>query len=209
MYNNNEEQLFLSSKIGDGHCYISKQNINARITYMSVNKEYLQFKKSIIDSSDFTCSEIRVKDNSKGYNKQGIIYTLNVFTNPKLNGISNLSKLEVIKNLNYFGFLIYYLDDGSFHKCRKTMHIYCNSFSAEEVSALQDKVYELFPYKRCTVHIDKKVDGRAYPYLYVPRVTVEAIIRQYREFMLNNKFLHSMLYKLGLPSQTIESQQKC
>lgn len=117
-----------------------------------------------------------------------------------------MSKETIIDNLDYFGYLMYYLDDGAYHKAHRTMHLYCNSFTDSEVDYLIQKIYELFPIKPCCKRVDKKKDGRSYPYLYVPVDTVKAIIAYYKDFMLNEPLLHCMLYKLGLPPQTIEKQ---
>ena len=119
-----------------------------------------------------------------------------------------MSRIEIIDSLDYFGFLIYYFDDGSYHKSHDTMHIYCNSFTPEEVEHLKKSIYRLFPYKECRSRVDKKKDGRQYPYLYIPKDTTIEIVNYYRDFIANEPLLHCMSYKLGVPSQTIKSN-KC
>lgn len=199
------KQIILTAKIGDGH--IRPTGKWACAKYSSILEDYMIYKHNCL-SKEFECSEVRLKDNSAGYSKRGTIYTLGVFSSPDILDVYNMSRIEVISQLDYFGFLIYYFDDGAYHKTRNTMHIYCNSFTSEEVEALVDKIYELFPYKRCSVRVDRKRDGREYPYLYVPRVTVDAIKDKYLDFVKNTPLLHCMSYKLGLPSQTIEKQEK-
>ena len=196
------KQILLTAKIGDG-CLV-KQCKNANAHYMGVVEDYITYKHDLLAQS-YKCSEVRLKDNSAGFNKNGIIYIFNTLVNKDITEVYNLSKLEIISQLDYFGFLIYFFDDGSYHKVRNTMHIYCNSFSSEEVEALKSKIFELFPYKICRDRWDIKKDGRKYPYLYIPRVTVEAIKDYYTDFVKSRPLLHCMLYKLGTPPQTIES----
>ena len=116
-----------------------------------------------------------------------------------------LDKVSVIDSLDYFGFMIYYFDDGAWHKNRKIMNLYCNSFNEVEVEHLRNKMFDLFGGKLPSVYCDKKKDGRKYPYLYIPKIMTEAIIDSYKYYVKDN--IPSMLYKLGLPSQTTESQQ--
>ena len=85
------------------------------------------------------------------------------------------------------------------------MHICCNAFNNLEVKCLKNKIYELFPIKLCSDRIDKKKDGRQYPYLYIPKMTSDFIREYYKDYVMFDCNLHSMAYKFGLPSQTIES----
>lgn len=196
-------QLLMVAKIGDGYC--TKNGVNACIGYSSVLKDYMLFKHKIL-SSKIHCSDVYTKSNHLGYNNKGKINVLYVHCCEEANQVYSMSKLDIICNLNYFGFLMYYLDDGSFHKRAHTMNLYCNSFTTVEVTALINKIYELFPIKICKQYMDRKRDGREFPYLYIPKSTAEAISAHYLDYMQNEELLHCMLYKLGLPSQTIEKQ---
>lgn len=203
--NENVMQLLLTSRIGDGN--IARNGKNMYIYYSSVLQDYMLYKHKVI-STEYPCADVKLKDNSKGYNKHGTIYYFSTYTNEKFNKLAEMSKETIIESLDYFGYLMYYLDDGAYHKAHRTMHLYCNSFTDSEVDRLIQKIYELFPIKPCRKRVDKKKDGRSYPYLYVPVDTVKAIIAYYKDFMLNEPLLHCMLYKLGLPSQTIESNKR-
>ena len=199
----NAKQILLTARIGDGCLIRQSETSNASANYMGIVEDYIQYKHDVLSES-YSCSDVRLRDNSAGFNKNGIIYTFSVHTHPDITDIYSLSKIEIISQLDYFGFLIYFFDDGSYHKVRNTMHIYCNSFLPNEVEALKTKIFELFPYKLCRDRVDKKKDGRQYPYLYIPRVTVEGIKEYYTKFVKSKKLLNCMLYKLGSPPQTIE-----
>ena len=191
----NAMQMFLTSRIGDGCCTVTANG--ASIVYSSVLKDYMTYKHKIA-SEVVSCSNVAVTDNSAGFNKHGIIYHFRTRVHKDLGSIAKMSRLDVINKLDHFGFMLYYFDDGSYHKAHDTMHIYCNSFNAEEVEGLKHKIFELFPVKECRNRIDRKADGRQYPYLYVPKATTESIVNYYKDFVISEPLLHCMLYKLGL-----------
>ena len=192
---NNAMQMFLTSRIGDGCCTATSNG--AFIVYSSILKDYMLYKHKIA-SAVVACGNVTGSDNSAGFNKKGIIYHFRTHVHKDLGRVAEMSRLDIIKKLDYFGFMLYYFDDGSYHKAHDTMHIYCNSFSADEVEELKHKIFELFPVKECRNRIDRKASGKQYPYLYVPKITTESIVNFYRDFVLNEPLLHCMLYKLGL-----------
>lgn len=198
-------QLILTARIGDGHISINGNN-KAIARYSSVDEHYIKWKYNILNSY-FSCGEVRSKDNSHGFNKDGIIYTVTTHASNEIYKYLVMSKIDIIDSLDYFGFMVYYFDDGSWHRNRKVMNLYCNSFNDEEVEHLRNKIFNLFGEKMCSKLWDIKKDGRKYPYLYIPKVVVNKIINTYKDYTKEN--IPTMLYKLGLPSQTIESQQKC
>ena len=200
------EQLIMTARIGDGH--VQTQAKNSCVAYSSILQDYIQFKHDVLVAGGYACSDVKLRDNSAGYNKKGIIYYTSSHVDERINKYAQMPRIDIIKNLDYFGFLLYFFDDGAYHKAHATMHIYCNSFSTEEVIALKQTIFRLFPIKECRDRVDKKKDGRQYPYLYVPVDTVKEIIKYYKEFVENEPLLQCMLYKLGLPSQTIKSN-KC
>lgn len=194
----------MTAKIGDGH--FSRWSKNSCVAYSSILQDYMLYKKKILDSDNYPCNEVILKDNSAGYNKNGIIYCLYTAVDERITKIHDMPKLDIIDSLDYFGFLMYYFDDGSYHKAHNIMHIYCNSFTPEEVEHLKKSIYRLFPYKECRNRVDKKKNGKQYPYLYIPKDTTTMIVKYYKEFVLAEPLLDCMAYKLGVPSQTIEKQ---
>lgn len=197
-------QLIITARIGDGHLHVTGNSVKAWARYSSIDKQYMEWKKRILDMK-YDCGNVLLKDNSAGFNKKGIIYTIATKVDKKIYKYCIMPRTEIIDSLDYFGFMVYYFDDGSWHKGRKIMNLYCNSFNEEEIEHLRNKIFELFGEKLCSVLWDKKKDGRKYPYLYIPKAVVNKIITTYKDYTSNN--ISTMLYKLGLPSQTIESQQ--
>ena len=201
-------QLFLSSRIGDGCCHISTGSKNARIEYMGINKDYIQYKHDIL-SKEYKCSDVKFRLKPTKFNPDGYLYELWTRNHVDITQIYNMRKTEVISNLDEFGFLIYYLDDGTYNKTSKTCTIYCNSFTTDEVCCLKNKICSLFSLSPNVVCIQKKLHKNTQYNIYVKRVGSSSIVTTHREFILNHQLLHGMAYKLGVvPSQTIESN-KC
>ena len=199
-------QLLLTTKIGDGCIYKDKDCKTYRPSYSSVNKEYLLFKQKVFRLDGYGTSNIKTRVRSSGYNTDGVINELYIYVNKEFKDYYYMSKeeeknfFEILKEL---GFLMYYLDDGSFNSSNNNMRIHCCDFTESEVTILVDKIYELFPVKKCSIHWQRKDCGKKYPYLYVPRKTAIEIVKYYEEFMKNEPLLSCMIYKFGLPSQTI------
>lgn len=201
------KQILLTTKIGDGAFSQVSPTGKVSAMYSSILKDYMLYKQRVL-SADYACGDVKLRDNSLGFNKNGIIYALSTHFDKHIAELSLYSKEKVIEMLDYFGYLVYYFDDGSYHKRAKTMHVYCNAFTDHEVDCLITKIFMMFGGKVPAKRIDRKRDGRAYPYIYIPVSTTREIVSCYKEFVENRPLLHCMLYKLGLPSQTIESS-KC
>lgn len=202
-------QLFLTSRIGDGCCHISTGSRNARITYMGINKDYIQYKHDII-SEKYKCSEVKFRLKPTKFNSNGYLYEIWTKNHVDITQIYNMKNLDVICNLDEFGFLIYYLDDGTYNQNSKTCTICCNSFTIDEVYCLKDKICSLFNLSPNVVCI-REIQHKDMQYsIYIKRAGSSSIVNTYRDFIVNHQLLHGMAYKLGVvPSQTIESQQKC
>lgn len=190
-------QLLLTGRIGDGHLYIDRKNKDASAKFFGIIEDYIKFKHDILTDYGIICSDVKGYVNKGAYKTDKLIYGLYVHTNPKITEVYKMDRLDVIKNLDYFGFLIYFLDDGSFHKKVKGANLYCNSFNAEEIEALREKIFELFPVKYSSVCVDRRKNGKCYPYLYIHKATTEAITNYYYQYMVDTNELHKLTYKLG------------
>lgn len=201
-------QLLLSGKIGDG-CYVTQTSEKLRfgeyrysMSFTSKNLDYLAHKKLELKKLGVVTGKFKkVESGYKKGNFSSVFYTR---VHPYLTKIGNISILECVNNLNMKGLIYYYLDDGTYHQKRHFMQLYCNTFNEEEVNALIEKIYEIYPIKRCSKRWDRKKDGRKYPYLYIPVSTSNIFKEDVKNFLINND-IPSMLYKSGSPSTTIES----
>ena len=196
-------QVLLSSKLGDG-CFI-KNGTEYCFSFVCKFEDYLDYKLDCLRAIG-----LPFRDNPKAITKSGYkegAYSHNFLSrnHPKLTEIACLDKKKAIKHLNREGLIMYFLEDGSYHQRKHFMNLYCNSFTAEEVEALIEKIYELYPIKKAVKRMDRKRDGRAFPYLYLPVGVANIFKLDIRDFLLKNN-ISSLLYKTGIsPSTTIET----
>lgn len=89
-----------------------------------------------------------------------------------------------------------YLDDGSWHKNKQFMHLYCNTFNDSQLELLTAKLTLLLgisPRPRK----DRKKDGRSYNYLYFS-TDLSRVFGSFVESFVTANQIKSMYYKVGL-----------
>ena len=57
---------YVKAKIGDGH--FNRWGINSYVAYSSILKDYMIYKKKILDKDKYPSNKVILKDNSAGYN---------------------------------------------------------------------------------------------------------------------------------------------
>lgn len=196
--NNELKQVLISAKLGDG-CFIKYKKYYLSLS--SINLDYLCYKRDILKSSGVYICPIKVQ--KSGFTGKSNIYRFETRVHSAITDIGNLNILDCIKGLDKLGLILYFLDDGSLHKNKRFGHIYCNTFTDIEVKALIDIIYSYYPLKRCSKRMDKKKNGREYPYIYIPVSTMFEMSKDVRSF-LEHRDIKSLLYKTIPPSQTIE-----
>lgn len=189
-------------KIGDG-CYVT-QSSGAEKTYRvktnPTNEDYIRHKEAVINKYGLTTRHITC---TSGYKSTSNIFGFTTHVTAETTLVGNMSKHDVIRELDINGVVYYYLDDGSLHNKKHYMNIYCCSFSDDEAKELILKLYTLFPQKMCSLLHDNKKDGRVFPYIYVPTVVAKELSAITRKFLIDN-CISSLMYKTISPSQTIE-----
>lgn len=197
------EQLLISGKLGDG-CIVRKSSTaKAIIMFNTISMDYLIHKKVILEKNGIGTSNIHY--GMSGYKKGRKIPRFSSHVDTRITKVSEMSILECINKLDKIGLIYLFLDDGSLHQKRRFGNLYCNSFKEDEVEALIQKIWELYPIKRCSKLFDKKKDGRVYPYITIKRDTMEAFLIDLQNF-LNKYEIKDMFYKAGLPSTTISDE---
>lgn len=201
--NNELFQLLLSLRLGDGSFITQNktENKNYHVITSSINKDYIEYKRNVLEQNGIFVRSMKC---SSGYKKSSQIFGISTRISKEISIVGNLSITDCINNLDMTGLIMLYLDDGSLHKNKHTMHLYCNSFKDGDVLALVEKIHELLPQKSVSVYFDRKRDGRVFPYLYFPRCVVDTLNIYVRDFLIQNN-INSLLYKTFLPSQTVES----
>ncbi|MBO8161075.1 MAG: hypothetical protein H0Z24_05515 [Thermosipho sp. (in: Bacteria)] len=198
------DQLLISGKLGDGCIYKNNKNQpHYNISFVSINLDYLLYKRDILKN---IVKVSNVRTQKSGYKKHSFSYTFSTYQHYKITEIATMTLKECINSLSKEGLILYYLDDGTYHQKKHFMHIYCNEFNVGEVNLLIDKIYELYPIKKCSFRWDKKKDGRKYPYIYIPVVTVKEFKKDIERFLIKNE-IYSMLYKVGKTESTLNDHR--
>ena len=192
-------QLLYSLKIGDG-CFVTqcknKNNSNPNYYLMvnSINLDYLSYKKSQLDKLGVITQPIHI--GKSGYKDTSIIYSFGTRNHYLISKVGNMSITDILNSLNIEGLIYYFLDDGTFHQKKHFGHLYCNTFSDEEVEILINVIYKFYPQKECSKRIDRKKDGRQYPYIYIPVTVMNEFKKDIHKFLKENNIV-SLMYKVG------------
>jgi len=196
-------QLLLSLRLGDG-CFVNQRKLS-KPTYSvmtnTINQEYVNYKERILNSNNILTKHYT---SHSGYGSSKVQYGIRTRVEPEITIVGRMEVEDIIKDLDLFGMCLWYLDDGSLHKTKHFMNLYCNSLTYEQTELVIDRLYEWFPVKRCTHLYDSKKDGRKFGYVYIPK-TVAAQFNEHVRKLLVDNHIDSLLYKTIPPSQTIES----
>lgn len=134
--NDIQHQLILGGILGDGNIKQNGSNCYYRETHGRSEKEYIYWKYTImseyVSKSGFHITDKR--DNQYGFQ------TIN---SPTFTKYKNMTKLEVIDNINEFGLLIYLLDDG-WRKGNYGYYISTGILDNKESNALVDRLNTVF-----------------------------------------------------------------
>lgn len=203
---NEQIQVILTGKFGDG-CfavngrakYHPEWNFNIRYQTNSINKDYLEFKKSLL--GDLVTSDIKSVYNS-GY-KKSIIYTLVTKCDSEITKLSQLNIEESLKLMDELGLALWFYDDGSLHKTKEFYNLNTHAFSKE----VQEDV--IIPFLKNKFNISAKLtkevkqDGRIFWYLRIGKFDGAFIIAN----ILSKYYIESYNYKI-ISSETIQRWSK-
>jgi len=162
LYNLNEKQLqvILSSTLGDGNLYRKKETHNYLMSTNCIHKEYLEFKKLLLEDLSFNIGFI-----SKNGYKQKPIYTLSTKRNKSITKIANLDLKSKLNLLSTLGLALWFYDDGSLHKTKLFYNLNTHKFSKKENEIIANF---LLKYNiKAKVTKETKKDGRVFYYLRI------------------------------------------
>lgn len=142
-----QKQVILGSLLGDGSCTFCKKdtgNKGLSFGHSLKQKDYALFKQSLLSSIGGKL-EKRIVKNS--YGKEKVRYTTNVHAG--ITAIHHLIynsqnertlSIEAIRQLNWLGFAIWYMDDGSRQQGNKmnSIHLHTEGYKQEEVQQVVD-----------------------------------------------------------------------
>lgn len=187
--------ILKNSFIGDGT--INEYKSTCSTSFMAKDIEYVVYKESLFLKEIAEYTSIKHKKSYSGYRDDYSINRVEINGIPKksLGWDTELTYESVIEQLDEFDLFLWYLDDGSWHIRRNTMHLYCNMLNEKQTNLLCDKIESIHGI-RPTIRIDRKKDGRQFYYLYYPRKLVNVLHPIYRQYLIDAN-LECMYYKVG------------
>ena len=192
-------QLLYSLKLGDGSFVTQcKDKSNPKPNYYlmatSINLDYISHKKSQLDHLGIITHPLHT--GKSGYKDTSIIYNFSTRNHHLISRVGNMNTIDIINSLNIEGLVYLFLDDGTFHQKKHFGHICCNTFSDVEVETLIKVMYKFYPQKLCSKRVDRKKDGRQYPYIYIPVAVMNEFRKDVGKFLKDNH-IESLMYKVG------------
>ena len=185
-------QMLYSLRLGDGS-YIT-QGVNYNLYVSSISLQYVVFKKTILERGGVITQTLR--ETKSGFKSSSVVYAFGARVHPLISEVATMSIIDILKSLDVEGLALYFLDDGTFHQRKHFGHLYCNTFTDEEVETLIETLFKFYPVKRCVVRYDRKKDGRVYPYVYIP-VPVMNAFKEDIKSLIGKYELTDYKYKIG------------
>lgn len=195
------DYLAVNAKLGDGCLVQQKEGHGVAAQYNGKNFQWINFKRETALHREYQCSEMKAA--FSGYKNDFSLVQFRINVDPRMTRVYCMPIIDVLSNLRKLDLIMWYIDDGSWHKRAKTMHLYCNALTEYEVKVLQERIYKLY-HAEARLKWDKKKDGRRYPYLYFTRPLTNKFWKDVRRFIrLCN--LDTLTYKVGETPTTIRN----
>ncbi|MEK3887294.1 LAGLIDADG family homing endonuclease [Bacillus sp. FSL K6-3431] len=177
--------------LGDGMVRLNKTT--AAITFISTDRKLLEHKEKLLNEEGL---EVTVKKTQEsGYGGTKVIHVYATTASEEVKQASDAGIEELIKDITKEDLFLWYLDDGSWHIHRSTMHLYSNELDESQSKLLIEKVSELYGTKP-RLRIDRKQDGRQFYYLYFPRELVRKFRPDVKVYIVKHR-IDTMMYKVG------------
>lgn len=183
-------KMAINARLGDGTLGKGK---NANITFMSTDKALLEFKAAKLAEEGY--GELRWGTQVSGYGGKKTIYNVTTHVNEKATTVRDLPLETLITLVDREDLILWYIDDGSWHKSRNTMHLYSNMLTECQSQILIKRIGALYGVEP-RLRIDRKKDGRQFYYLYFPRELVNRFRPDVKKY-LTDANLTSLYYKFG------------
>lgn len=200
------EKMVINAYFGDGHLLKQSKNANYSLSFCSVSFDLLVYKYNM-------CRKLTpkwVKDRVSGYGGIKPIKAFGTRVNKDIVKYIEKGFDFILSRFEMLDLILLYLDDGSVHKRHGTVHLYTNSFNLEETEKIMERIDTLLKADekhKCRRRVDKKKDGRAFNYIYIPRILAEYLIFETENF-LNKYDIESLRYKIFYYADTLNDHRK-
>ena len=188
--NNNQIQVLLTGKLGDGCLTIPKSSTTqSHYSTNCIHKEYLEFKQTLLG---WLTNKIGYREHN-GYSQKPI-YTLSSSPHPFITYLRNLSIEETLKYINDLGIALWFYDDGSLHKNKLFYNLNTQAFSREINEDVFVPFFKSYGITAKTT-IERKKDGREFWYLRISKYEgayeISQILSKYKIDCYNYKIWSS------------------
>lgn len=197
---NEQLQVLLTGKFGDGHLCKTAPTNNYFYVTNCIHEEYIKFKAQLL-------GDLLSNTGISIYNNQGfttnLIYRLSSKSSPVITNLFNESLEESLNKLDDLGVALWLFDDGSLHKDKLFYNLNTHKYSKE---VHMDLFVPFFKNKYDIIAkptIERKQDGRIFWYLRVGKWDGAAILSQ----LMESYNIYCYNYKLW-NSETIQKWSK-
>lgn len=191
--------LFLNAKLGDGCLSIVTHKNNRMCTarFNGTVESWQLCKLKLAKQSGYAAkSNLLQREQAKGAYGTKPIHHFSFTEKEQVLYYTGLTIKECINKLSIYDLVAWYLDDGSYHVSRETMHLYSNSLSKEENLYLIEHIFTLLS-ERPRLRVDRKKDGREYYYLYFGRKLIINFFPYVKNFLDYHQLTDDLGYKIG------------
>lgn len=191
--------IFLNAKLGDGCLSVQthKNIVMCTARFTGTIKSWQHCKLKVAQQSGYALmSNLNQKEQAKEAYGTKPIYHFSFTAKEQVLYYTNLTIKECISKLSIYDLVAWYLDDGSYHKSRETMHLYSNSLSKEENLYLIEHIYTLLNEKP-RLRLDRKKNGKEYYYLYFGRKLIINFFPYVKSFLDYHQLTCDLGYKIG------------
>lgn len=184
-------KIAVNARLGDGR--LGDASKNANISFYSTDKSLLEHKERLLLAEGY--GGIKWGTQLSGYGGTKTIYKMSTFVSDKATEVRDLPIEDILRSIDEEGLIMWYLDDGSWHIKRHTMHLYSNMLDANQTQILIERIEQLYGIAP-RIRTDRKQDGRSFYYIYFPRELVVKFRPIVRQYLIDNA-LSTLYYKVG------------
>ncbi len=189
--NESEEQIIIGGLLGDLHCRITHTSKNARLEggHSNIQLGYLQYKADLLNRLKLSIRFGRdgVYYGSKSFPCLNQYYSMFYFNDRK-----NVN-LEILNKIDRLGLLIWYLDDGNYHKRDKCSRLHTNCFTYEEHLIMQGwfrQKWNILP----SIYSFKDQTGKIVHYLSFPVSETMKLHDLFKDFEIPECMKYKLYY---------------
>lgn len=178
---NNQLQVILTGKFGDGCLYIPKQLKHGNYYYYtnSIQEDIIKFKLQLLDNLVFNKNIYSIINT--GY-KKNTLYSIRSISSKLITDIACEYWKISLNRLDELGLALWFYDDGSLHKTQLFYNLNTQKFSKEDNLYIINYLYKKWGIKALLTPEHKK-SGKTYLYLRIKKyegaIFISDIMRKY------------------------------